>query len=369
MDKNNKENYVLITERDESLPRERKYFSSVSKLENQVPILLPKQPHHLIFQELTVTVVIRPQIPSDNSNANKNDTNNANNTNINTDEKAASLLKTRSKEIAMIKYGILKKVSGEVESNQILFIVGPNENGLSALLRVLRGEIRDNEEVRGHIFLDNKEITLGTPLNCLYINEETENAFVSAKTMREELSDCLSRARHIVPEPLHLTAMNMILDKFDLRRYCDVSLSKSHETIPLLYRRRFILAKSLLEAPADIILLDGQLRNLDVHSEVLYFDTLRMLADRGYLILCTHTQPTMEAFDRIDTLLILRENGKLAFFGTTKDSFAHFNFRPSTRHLLSLSHYLKEVVSEIVVFFILAAVITFATIMYFIVKH
>jgi ABC-type multidrug transport system ATPase subunit len=369
MDKNNKENYVLITERDESLPRERKYFSSVSKLENQVPILLPKQPHHLIFQELTVTVVIRPQIPSDNSNANKNDTNNANNTNINTDEKAASLLKTRSKEIAMIKYGILKKVSGEVESNQILFIVGPNENGLSALLRVLRGEIRDNEEVRGHIFLDNKEITLGTPLNCLYINEETENAFVSAKTMREELSDCLSRARHIVPEPLHLTAMNMILDKFDLRRYCDVSLSKSHETIPLLYRRRFILAKSLLEAPADIILLDGQLRNLDVHSEVLYFDTLRMLADRGYLILCTHMQPTMEAFDRIDTLLILRENGKLAFFGTTKDSFAHFNFRPSTRHLLSLSHYLKEVVSEIVVFFILAAVITFATIMYFIVKH
>jgi ABC-type multidrug transport system ATPase subunit len=296
----------------------------------------------------------------------------------------------------MIKYGILKKVSGEVESNQILFIVGPNENGLSALLRVLRGEIRDNEEVRGHIFLDNKEITLGTPLNCLYINEvtflrlisftsfgkvdngqfcvcyvlqETENAFVSAKTMREELSDCLSRARHIVPEPLHLTAMNMILDKFDLRRYCDVSLSKSHETIPLLYRRRFILAKSLLEAPADIILLDGQLRNLDVHSEVLYFDTLRMLADRGYLILCTHMQPTMEAFDRIDTLLILRENGKLAFFGTTKDSFAHFNFRPSTRHLLSLSHYLKEVVSEIVVFFILAAVITFATIMYFIVKH
>jgi hypothetical protein len=46
-----------------------------------------------------------------------------------------------------------------------------------------------------------------------------------------------------------IVKINMILDEFNLRRYCDMSLSNAHDSIPLLDFRRFILAKNLIETP------------------------------------------------------------------------------------------------------------------------
>jgi hypothetical protein len=42
-----------------------------------------------------------------------------------------------------------------------------------------------------------------------------------------------------------------------------------------------------------MILLDGQLKNLSVDAELMYFETLRMLTRKGYLIICTHTELTI----------------------------------------------------------------------------
>jgi ABC-type multidrug transport system ATPase subunit len=115
-------------------------------------------------------VVIRPETDSETNNRNTNITNTNTNTNI-TNEETKSFLQQKSKEETMIKYFVLKKVSGEVESSQILCVVGPEKRVLSAFLRVLTGKIQQNEIVQGHITLDEEEIPLGTPVNCLYLSE------------------------------------------------------------------------------------------------------------------------------------------------------------------------------------------------------
>ncbi|MEE2829204.1 MAG: FHA domain-containing protein, partial [Myxococcota bacterium] len=88
-------------------------------------------------------------------------------------------------------------------------------------------------------------------------------------------------------------------------------------------RKRLNVAMELLSQPAAL-LLDEPTSGLDARSAMQLIRQCRGLASSGRTVIMTVHQPSREAFELFDKLLLLTKGGKLAYFGPARQASRYF---------------------------------------------
>jgi len=111
-------------------------------------------------------------------------------------------------------------------------------------------------------------------------------------------------------------------------------------------RKRVNLAMELLTAP-NILFLDEPTSGLSSQDTLVVMDVLRKLADKGKTIVLTIHQPSMEAYKKMDNMIIV-SSGKLMYYGPTfPDSLVFFNKEKSeSDEILTSADYALKGLSE-----------------------
>lgn len=88
-------------------------------------------------------------------------------------------------------------------------------------------------------------------------------------------------------------------------------------------RKRVNLAMELLTSPG-VLFLDEPTSGLSSQDTLVVMDVLRALADQGKTIILTIHQPSLDAYQKMDNVIILR-SGKLMYYGPSSDALTFFN--------------------------------------------
>jgi len=98
-------------------------------------------------------------------------------------------------------------------------------------------------------------------------------------------------------------------------------------------RKRVNLAMELLTAPS-VLFLDEPTSGLSSHDTLIVMDVLRKLADEGKTIILTIHQPSLEAYKKMDNVIIV-SSGKLMYYGPTyPDSLTFFNPNKNSENVI-----------------------------------
>ncbi len=188
---------------------------------------------------------------------------------------------------------ILDNISFEVNSNQIIGLLGHNAAGKSTLQRYIA-----NEEVlqEGNIYINGIENSFSMENSCVLI---TEKLFLhSSLTIEKNLKYCNSF------ELLDVVYVKTKLDEFNIDLYSTYgSLSRGNKQIVHIL---FCLAKK-----ADIYLMDEPLSTVDIFNRKKIADLILDAQQKGAtVVITTHLINEFQMlFDRI----LYLNNGKLDY--------------------------------------------------------
>ena len=225
----------------------------------------------------------------------------------------------------------LDNVSFKVEKGAFVALLGPSGCGKSTLIQRIAGLAPFEGEVlfNGHSVSSEKDSVL--PL-VAYLPQSVEDTLHADMTVEEAMDDFVRchLAKDDYPD------FNAKLSVVDL----DYDKLKSTPVRQLSggMKRRFALALVLMRDP-QLLLLDEPTAGLDPAAEASIMELLRRIAEQGRTVLCaTHV---LSSLDRCNKVAVLAPGGRLAFFGTPSDAFAHFKTTKwlSVYRALELGHW------------------------------
>lgn len=199
---------------------------------------------------------------------------------------------------------ILKNVSGEFSSNQLIALIGPSGCGKTTLLQFLAGN-NPAQKDRIHICgLDKPKVALIGQDDCL----------INGLTPRETLMFA-SRLQHSDKSFDHATHIQTILNELGLAECADRSVTKlSGGQI-----KRVIIAQELLY-PTNLLILDEVTSGLDASTSYSIIKLLKYLvADKSYpmsIVISIH-QPSARLFDVFDKVYVM-SSGCCLYEGSCK---------------------------------------------------
>lgn len=226
---------------------------------------------------------------------------------------------------------LLDGVSLTIYPSEFVGLMGPSGAGKSTLMNVLNGytpprsgDVLINgrslyqhfDEFRGMIGFVSQDDIIHSELTV------REALFYSARLRLP--SDFSNRDIH--------KRIDAVLAQLGLAGIDDVLIgSPTRKGISGGQRKRVNLAMELLTDPS-VLFLDEPTSGLSSEDTLIVMDVLRQLADSGKTILLTIHQPSLEAFSKLDNVVVVAKDagsadaGRLAFFGPAyPDSVKFFN--------------------------------------------
>lgn len=212
---------------------------------------------------------------------------------------------------------ILEDVSLDVETGQLVAIVGPSGSGKSTLLKALTGARKPeggSVQVRGidlYAAYDELCRTIGyVPQDdILHLPLTIRQALEFGAELRFPADTTDADRRERVDE---------VLAELELTHRADVPVEK----ISGGQRKRTSVALELLTRP-ELLFLDEPTSGLDPGFERTVMELLRELASAGRaVIVVTHS---LQSLDLCDNVLFLAPGGHIAFFGKPADALAYFD--------------------------------------------
>lgn len=189
--------------------------------------------------------------------------------------------------IKNVQIEILKKISLDISTNQIVSIIGPNGAGKSTTIKILMGFIRPTA---GSVQIE-KQVKIGyLPENPYYYDYLTlyELLRFSAKTFKLDVATIKSSAQDVA-------------NRVGLGKH----LHKKLRTFSKGMTQRAGLAAAIVHDP-DLIILDEPMSGLDPSGRKMVFDLILDLKRQGKTILfCSHILSDVERL--CDEVVILHQ--------------------------------------------------------------
>lgn len=218
---------------------------------------------------------------------------------------------------------ILKDVSGAVEPNTLLAIMGASGSGKTTLLNVLTYRNRGNLLVNGDVRVNGGQIGRGMSSMSGYIQQE--DIFIGTLTIREHLwFQSQLRMDKDVTSDIRAERVADVMHEMGLNKCADVliGIPGRIKGISGGERKRLAFASEMLTNP-PLLFLDEPTSGLDSYMAENILKTLKLMAAKGRTVMCTIHQPSSEVFAMFDKLLLMAE-GRVAYLGPAKDAIQFF---------------------------------------------
>lgn len=218
---------------------------------------------------------------------------------------------------------ILKNISGQAHSSEILAILGSSGCGKSSLLSIISERLTQNSnfQVSGKIFLNSveiKDIKYSSFVSYLPQN----NYFYDAFTVREalyfiaRLQQSLS-SKKIDKKIRKISKLLLIQDLLD--RFIGNSIKRGLSGGEV---KRVCIAMELIR-DSKILILDEPTSGLDSVTALIVTDALRKLAKTGKIIIVSVHQPGNRLYEMFDRILLMN-SGNVIYQGKREDCLCYF---------------------------------------------
>ena len=212
------------------------------------------------------------------------------------------------------KYGkktfSLGPISFEIRSGQLFGLVGENGNGKTTLLRILASDLHASSGVIEYPSLNKSEDLYAQRTKLTYIPQRTPKWYGNVK------DNLKFTATHYGIEPSMNESLVLIwMIRFGLWKF------RNHHWDELSsgYKMRFELARTFLRRP-QLLLLDEPLANLDILSQQLILEDLKMLGKSltHPLAIMLSSQQLYEV-EKVSDEVVFLKNGKASSFNQLKN--------------------------------------------------
>lgn len=229
----------------------------------------------------------------------------------------------------------LHPVSIEMESGQLVGVMGGSGTGKSTFLNVLNGNLplkQGNIYINGYDLHENTEALEGVigyvPQDDLLMEELSvyENLYYNAKLCFDESS--ATKIEQIIDETI---------EKFDLVEARDLKVGDPiNKVLSGGQRKRLNIALELMREPS-ILFVDEPTSGLSSMDSEKVMLLLKRQVLKGKLVICNIHQPSSDIFKLLDKLVIMDQGGKVIYIGNPIDAVVYFKTQ---------SHYVKADESE-----------------------
>ncbi|XP_047317757.1 ABC transporter G family member 23 [Impatiens glandulifera] len=211
---------------------------------------------------------------------------------------------------------ILKSVSFEARSSEILAIVGPSGTGKSTLLRIISGRVRNNNDLfddnRACIYINDQDVKSATHLRktCGFVPQEDD--LLPLLTVKETLM--FSAKFRLVKE--RVERVESLMQELGLAHVGDGFVGDEEKRgISGGERKRVSIGVEMMHDP-PFLLLDEPTSGLDSSSALQVMELLSSMAKskQRTIILSIH-QPSYRILDFISSFLIL-SHGSVVHHGS-----------------------------------------------------
>lgn len=202
----------------------------------------------------------------------------------------------------------LKPISLQINTGDILGVVGENGNGKTTLLRCLSGQLAINSGVIEYKLLNNGD----------YYNIKNHVAFIPQRIPRWYgfLRDNLHFSASIagVTGKQNELMVDFMLERLNLTDYAHLNWDQ----ISSGYRTRFEIARILLQKPR-LLILDEPLANLDINAQQTILTDLKFMAKSLHhpMGIILSSQQLHEVEKVADTVLFIKQGNCLFRTGDT----------------------------------------------------
>lgn len=209
----------------------------------------------------------------------------------------------------------LHPISFELNSREIIGLVGENGNGKTTLLRIIAGELKPTAGEITYNFIPDQQFSYEWKTNLVYVPQRIDILY---GTLMDNLQFTLS-AYNIKGEENWLLAQVMLarLGLWNYRKLEWKQLSSG-------YKMRFELVRTLLRRP-ELLLLDEPLANLDIMAQQIILEDLKYLAQSSsnpFGVILSSQQ--LYEVEKVSTKILFLEEGKLRTQENTAENEEEF---------------------------------------------
>jgi len=242
---------------------------------------------------------------------------------------------------AVGKKKILDDITLTINSGQFVGLIGPSGSGKTTLMLLLNGMIKPTSgdvQLNFQSIFNNKNIFDGemgyVPQDDIIHRELTvESSLKYAADLRfnEKYS-----------EEEKLGQVQKVIDELGLEETKDVLIGDSEKRgISGGQRKRVNLGHELLTEP-NILFLDEPTSGLDPVTDYEVMNLLKKISQQDKIVIITTHAITKRNFDILTHLIILTQNGKLAYYGPTSEATAYFGVKDPEAIFEVLNKHKKE---------------------------
>ena len=209
---------------------------------------------------------------------------------------------------------ILDRVSVSIYPGELVALMGPSGAGKTTLLELLTGQRRPEQ---GSVQFNGQDLheQVGSLRDRIGYVPQEDVMHRDLTVFQVLYHSARMRLPRDLPTHAVVEHVDRLITRMGLAHVRDSLVGgETKRGISGGQRKRVNIAIELLTEP-PLLFLDEPTSGLDSTSTLEVLRVLRGLADQGKTIIMTIHQPRIEAYELVDSLVLLSKGGKLAWFG------------------------------------------------------